>query len=43
VSDVGAMEMKPRLQSRRLSMVIGPLKGKHAGPSPAPAKSEARE
>jgi translation initiation factor IF-3 len=28
VSDVGAMEMKPRLQSRRLSMVIGPLKGK---------------
>lgn len=28
VSDVGAMEMKPRLQSRRLSMVIGPLKSK---------------
>lgn len=28
VSDVGAMEMRPRLQSRRLSMMIGPLKGK---------------
>jgi translation initiation factor IF-3 len=30
VSDVGAMEMKPKLQSRRLSMVIGPLKGKRS-------------
>ena len=31
VSDVGAMEMRPRLQSRRLSMMIGPLKGKPSG------------
>jgi translation initiation factor IF-3 len=36
VSDVGAMEMKPRLQARRLSMVIGPLKGKHPGSPLAP-------
>ncbi|MBN1917325.1 MAG: translation initiation factor IF-3 [Verrucomicrobia bacterium] len=36
VSDVGAMEMRPRLQSRRLSMVVGPLKGKPAA-SPHPA------
>jgi len=35
VSDVGAMEMRPRLQSRRLSMVIGPLKGKPGAPAHA--------
>ena len=40
VSDVGAMEMRPRLQSRRLSMVIGPLKGKPAGAPSAPSKGE---
>ena len=37
IDDVGAMEMRPRLQSRRLSMVIGPLKGKPAG-GPRPAE-----
>jgi translation initiation factor IF-3 len=40
VSDVGAMEMKPRLQARRLSMVIGPLKGKQAGATAAPSRGE---
>jgi translation initiation factor IF-3 len=43
VSDVGAMEMKPRLQSRRLSMVIGPLKGKQPEAPKAAARSDAQE
>jgi translation initiation factor IF-3 len=42
VSDVGAMEMKPRLQARRLSMVIGPLKGKPAEP-PRPSVAQKTE
>ena len=43
VNDVGAMEMRPRLQSRRLSMVIGPLKGKPSGALSASSKGEKPE